>query len=134
MSNHIELTVRGYHLDVFGHVNNARYLEFLEEARWDIFEQAVARLLQHNLVFTVVNININYCKGAVLHDVLTVDAKLSKIGSKSFVIKQEVRLKDSQDLIADADITCVVVDSDTQRARLIDDELTQILNPEAQQQ
>lgn len=134
MSNHIELTVRGYHLDVFGHVNNARYLEFLEEARWDIFEQSVARLLQHNLVFTVVNININYRKGAVLHDVLTIDAKLSKVGTKSFVIKQEVRLKDSQDLIADAEVTCVVVDSKTQRARLIDDELTQILNPEADQQ
>jgi thioesterase-3 len=33
------MTVRGYHLDLFGHVNNARYLEFLEEARWDWFEQ-----------------------------------------------------------------------------------------------
>ena len=30
--------VRGYHLDVFQHVNNARYLEFLEEARWSYFE------------------------------------------------------------------------------------------------
>ncbi|MBR9800156.1 MAG: thioesterase, partial [Gammaproteobacteria bacterium] len=24
------LTVRGYHLDGYGHVNNARYLEFYE--------------------------------------------------------------------------------------------------------
>ena len=28
------LTVRGYHLDGYGHVNNARYLEFYEEGRW----------------------------------------------------------------------------------------------------
>lgn len=26
------IKVRGYHLDVYQHVNNARYLEFLEEA------------------------------------------------------------------------------------------------------
>lgn len=25
--------MRSYHLDGYGHVNNARYLEFLEEAR-----------------------------------------------------------------------------------------------------
>ena len=31
------IPVRGYHLDVYGHVNNARYLEFLEEARWAYF-------------------------------------------------------------------------------------------------
>ena len=31
-----QIKVRGYHLDVYQHVNNARYLEFLEEARWDI--------------------------------------------------------------------------------------------------
>lgn len=32
MSHSIDIKVRGYHLDLFRHVNNARYLEFLEEA------------------------------------------------------------------------------------------------------
>lgn len=27
-----QIHVRGYHLDGYGHVNNARYLEFLEES------------------------------------------------------------------------------------------------------
>ncbi|XLM23374.1 thioesterase, partial [Chromobacterium piscinae] len=35
MAHHTRIKVRGYHLDLFGHVNNARYLEFLEEARWN---------------------------------------------------------------------------------------------------
>lgn len=29
----MNIRVRNYHLDGYGHVNNARYLEFLEEAR-----------------------------------------------------------------------------------------------------
>ncbi len=29
---HTHIKVRGFHIDVFQHVNNARYLEFLEEA------------------------------------------------------------------------------------------------------
>ena len=36
---HTEIMVRGYHLDMFGHVNNARYLEFLEEGRWTFFDK-----------------------------------------------------------------------------------------------
>ncbi len=28
--------IREQHLDTFGHVNNARYLELFEEARWDL--------------------------------------------------------------------------------------------------
>jgi thioesterase-3 len=30
------VVVREQHLDTFGHVNNAKYLELLEEARWDL--------------------------------------------------------------------------------------------------
>ena len=30
------LTVRGNELDSFGHVNNAIYLNYLEQARWEI--------------------------------------------------------------------------------------------------
>ncbi len=48
-----QIKVRGYHLDVYQHVNNARYLEFLEEARWDgLGEQRklpVANRTQHRV-------------------------------------------------------------------------------------
>lgn len=30
------MTILEGHLDTFGHVNNASYLEILEEARWDL--------------------------------------------------------------------------------------------------
>ncbi|MCB0407657.1 MAG: acyl-CoA thioesterase [Bdellovibrionales bacterium] len=33
------ITIREHHLDTFGHVNNATYLELLEEARWELITQ-----------------------------------------------------------------------------------------------
>jgi thioesterase III len=30
------IVIREQHLDTFGHVNNARYLEIFEQARWDL--------------------------------------------------------------------------------------------------
>ncbi len=70
-----KIKVRGFHLDVYQHVNNARYLEFLEEARWDGLENAESFqwLPAHSIAFVVVNININYRRPAVLGDVLHLD-------------------------------------------------------------
>ncbi|MDH8096138.1 long-chain acyl-CoA thioesterase FadM, partial [Klebsiella pneumoniae] len=52
-----QIKVRGYHLDVYQHVNNARYLEFLEEARWDGLENSDSFqwMTAHNIAFVVVN-------------------------------------------------------------------------------
>ncbi len=51
-----QIKVRGYHLDVYQHVNNARYLEFLEEARWDGLENSDSFqwMTAHNIAFVVV--------------------------------------------------------------------------------
>ncbi len=80
-----QIKVRGYHLDVYQHVNNARYTEFLEEARWDGLENSPAFqwMMEKNIAFVVVNININYRRPAVLGDVLTVSSKLEQLNGKS---------------------------------------------------
>ena len=111
--NTTEIKVRGYHLDVYGHVNNARYLEFLEEARWAMFEDKVDLIAwqTRGLAFFVVNINISYRKPAAIGQVLQIRSFLSRMSKNSAVIRQEVYLKESETLVADADITFVIADS-----------------------
>jgi thioesterase-3 len=106
-----EIIVRGYHLDMFRHVNNARYLEFLEEGRWAYLD-ANPRLFHQleDAYFFVVNININYRKAATLGDLLVVQTDLSKIGTTSGVMRQEIVNKKTGDSIIDADVTFVIVD------------------------
>ena len=72
----ILLKVRGYHVDVFGHVNHARYLEFLEEARWAFFEEwpaLTAALHAWGIVHAVVNINIDYKSQATVGHLLRIE-------------------------------------------------------------
>ncbi|WP_269434919.1 thioesterase family protein [Desulfosarcina ovata] len=59
-----EIRIRGYHLDLFGHVNNARYLEFLEEARWAIFDDKLnlEDLARGGFAFTVVSLPYTFKK------------------------------------------------------------------------
>ncbi|WP_437214307.1 acyl-CoA thioesterase [Pectobacterium sp. LFLA-215] len=124
------ITVRGYHIDVYQHVNNARYLEFLEEARWQCLETLPAFGWMHsnNIAFVVVNININYRRPAVLSDVLRIDSELLQMNTKSGVISQKItRVSDESD-VADATLTFVCIDLLTQKALPLEGELLERLN------
>jgi thioesterase-3 len=122
----IEIKIRGYHLDLFGHVNNARYLEFLEEARWAMFEdQADLHLqAQKGYAFTVVNINIAYRRAAYMNDILVVESAITQINRRSAVIHQCVKRKGGDAaLVAEADVTFVFLDTRQQKSALLEGEL-----------
>ncbi len=107
-----EIKVRGYHADFYGHVNNARYLEFLEEDRWANLEANIdlAEWARTGLVFLVVNININYRRAVAVGETLLVTTRLEKIGSRSAVLKQDILVKEGLQTAADALVTFVIAD------------------------
>lgn len=112
MAHHLNIRIRGYHLDVFQHVNNARYLEFLEEARWDFFEQVglTPLFLDNGLGMAVVNININYRHSAKLNDLIEITTSFQSINQRSAVISQLITRHGTDQVIADAHITFVGFD------------------------
>ena len=124
-----KIKVRGYHIDVYQHVNNARYLEFLEEARWDGLEssESFQWMTAHNIAFVVVNININYRRPAVLGDVLTITSQLQQLNGKSGVLTQAVTLDPEGQAVADALITFVCIDLEPQKALPLEGELREKL-------
>ncbi len=129
MTHAIEIKVRGYHLDVFGHVNNARYLEFLEEARWSIIEERIQldSLFGKGHLFVVVNINISYRRPAFLNHVIRIETSLKNLKTHSGILRQLIKLKDSDTVVADAEVTFVILDGKTQKPLKIEGELEQLL-------
>ena len=124
-----QIKVRGFHLDVYQHVNNARYLEFLEEARWDGLENNAnfQWMTANDIAFVVVNININYRRPAVLGDRLTVTSHIKQINGKSGVLSQVVTLDPQGEVVADALVTFVCINLKTQKALALDGELREKL-------
>ncbi len=108
-----EINVRGYHADFYGHVNNARYLEFFEEDRWARLENVIdlRRLASKGYVFLVVNINVNYRRAVPVGKTIQVSTVLDKIGNKSVALKQEIVFKETKDIAADAIVTFVIRDA-----------------------
>lgn len=124
-----EIKVRGYHLDVYQHVNNARYLEFLEEARWSFFEgyPLTQTVHEQKLAFVLVNININYRRPAFLNEVLHIHTKISKIGNKSCTVQQLILESETKQVVADAEITFCVLNQEAHKAVSIEGEVRHVL-------
>jgi thioesterase-3 len=125
MSHSSQIKVRGFHLDIYQHVNNARYLEFLEEARWEYLEDTgdVEYFQSLGLSLVIVNININYRASATMGQTLDVTTALSKVGGKSAVFNQVITLAGTDTIVADADITFVLLNQKTGKPVKIEGEV-----------
>jgi thioesterase-3 len=125
METTLELIVRSTEIDVNGHVNNAKYLEYLEWGREEWYERAKLHYdtFQAMGIQTVtVNININYKKECKQGERLSVTCQPESIGRSSFVLKQQIR-NEQGDLCADAMVTCVTMDTETRKSREVPAEL-----------
>jgi thioesterase-3 len=123
-----DITVRGFHIDVFGHTNNARYLEFMEIARWDALQPIIASgfFAKRNLGFVIVNININYRAASFINDILEVKTIMKHIGNKSIVVHHDVFDKTKGHPVCDADVTFVLMDLKTRKALPVEGELREV--------
>ncbi|GAB1532512.1 MULTISPECIES: acyl-CoA thioesterase [Brevibacillus] len=129
MAHRYHLTVRSTDIDVIGHVNNAKYLEYMEWARFEwIWEQGFTldELRRRAIMPVVANININYRKELKMREEVTASTTVVKVGEKSFVIRQE--LYNATDvLVADADVTMVMIDANTRQSISLPVELKEAL-------
>lgn len=129
MIHSTSIKVRGYHLDLYSHVNNARYLEFLEEARWSFFEECadLPAFLSSGIALIVVNINIDYRYPATMNDQLVIETAVKSVGNRSAVIHQCVKLAGSDTVVAEADVTFVAFDGKQNKAVAIEGKLRELL-------
>lgn len=128
----IAIMVRSTEIDVNGHVNNAKYLEYLEWGREEWYERAGLPydvFLRMGVQTVTVNININYRRECRQGDRLQVLTAPERAGRTSYSLKQRI-VDESGELRADAVVTCVTMDADTRKSRELPAELRALLVPE----
>lgn len=84
----LDLKVRFMDLDALHHVNNARYLNFLEEARI-AYSQDVLGLFRDikQLNVLVARIEIDYLRPILFGDAVKIYTRVNKMGNKSFTFE-----------------------------------------------
>jgi len=134
MESVLEIVVRCTEIDVNGHVNNAKYLEYFEWGREEWYDQAGLHydvFTQMGIQTVTVNININYRKECRQGDRLTVRTRPERVGRTSYVLKQELYNQNGE-LCADALVTMVTMDLNTRRSRPVPEELRALFSAAAE--
>lgn len=114
-----EFRVRFRDVDAMGHVNNAVYATYLEQARADYFREVLGETLSE-VGSVLASISIEFRAPVEGDDVVTVALGISELGTSSIPMAYEVRREDGT-VAATAETVQVVYDRETESSRPIPD-------------
>ncbi|MFA9427982.1 acyl-CoA thioesterase [Natronorubrum sp. A-ect3] len=114
-----EIDVRLRDIDFMGHVNNATYATYLEEARQAYFSDAVGVSLV-DVGTVLANMEIDYSSPIEADADVTVALRATEIGTSSLPIEYEIRADGEQ--AATARTVQVLVDRETGNSEPIPDD------------
>jgi len=114
-----DIMIRGFHCDAYGHINNARWVELLEEIRWRWLDQDMdlAAWKEEGLGIAVIKLDVAYRRPAHAHDVVEFRCWITKLGGRSGVCHQEAVRKSTGERLIEADVTFLLIDIATGRPR-----------------
>ncbi|MEO0573659.1 MAG: acyl-ACP thioesterase domain-containing protein [Bacteroidota bacterium] len=72
------LTVTSNDLDELNHVNNIRYIDWVQQISKEHWEKVTSQEIRNELIWVVRKHEVNYFKSAVLEDVLTLHTYISQ--------------------------------------------------------
>lgn len=108
-----KLNVRTYECDLYGHVNNATFLNYLEYGRVEFLKKmgySLHSLREMGILLLILKIEIEYKKPAYPGDDLVITIDWIKRGNSSAVFNQRIIREADDQTVADALVTWVVTD------------------------
>ncbi|HAI93696.1 MAG TPA: acyl-CoA thioesterase [Xanthomonadaceae bacterium] len=118
----IPIGVRWRDMDSFGHVNNAKYISYLEEARIRWLVGVPGLDMKGPVLPVVVNTNVNYRRPIVWPDDIVVELFVERLGNSSVTIGHRiVDQKDEGTLYSDGNVVVTWMDTRTGKSAPLPD-------------
>jgi YbgC/YbaW family acyl-CoA thioester hydrolase len=108
------------HLDTFGHVNNATYLEIYEEARWDFITEngyGLAHIKSSKIGPVILNINISFKKEILNREKIIIKSQYKGMVNKLVMQISQQMIKENGDIASEILLDIGVMD--LQKRKLI---------------
>ena len=126
----IALPVRFADVDSMGHVNNAKYFTYFEEARVAYFKKVPELDFRqfgggHRRSFILAEVSCQFKSPAVLGETLVVSAGVTSTGRSSFVMEYEMIEESSYRLVAIGRSAQVYFDYETGKSLPLPEEIKQ---------
>ncbi|HSC87934.1 MAG TPA: acyl-CoA thioesterase [Polyangiaceae bacterium] len=105
------------HLDTFGHVNNATYLQLFEEARWDLITArgyGLEKIRESRLGPVILEANVKFRREVTNRETVTIVTTLESYEGKIGKLRQRMKKEDGA-LACDALFVCALWDIDARK-------------------
>jgi len=112
-----ELLVKEGHLDSFGHMNNATYLQILEEARWEIITHkgyGIPEIQKKGIGPVILEIQIKFLREIKLREKIIIETQCVAMEKKVTRLKHEIKNEQGK-LCCTAEIVVGVFDTQTRK-------------------
>lgn len=100
-------------LDSFGHVNNARYLEIYEQARWNWLTANgidLGHIRRTGIGPVILEVNLRFRRELLPREQVRIGSWCESYRKKILIIRQEMRLADSDELASEITLTAGMMD------------------------
>ncbi|WP_186644354.1 acyl-CoA thioesterase [Fluviispira vulneris] len=111
------ITIKEFHLDTFGHVNNAVYLQLCEEARWEIITEngfGVQDIQKLGIGPVILEVNIKFQKELKLREKIKIQTQCVAIRGKVLDIYHEI-INEKNEVCSTALFTLAIFDTNKRK-------------------
>ena len=122
-----KMKVRFGDCDMFGHLNNAKYITYLEQARVDYFRdfpginfQAPQEKVNHSMILA--EVTCSYKSPAFMDETLLVKVRTSELKRSSFIMEYELVEENTERLVATGRTVGVMYDYKAKKSVAIPEE------------
>lgn len=120
------LTVTQSDLDELDHVNNVRYVEWIQEISKNHWLKATDEVTRENIIWVVKNHNISYQKSALLGDTLEIETHIQETKGPLSVRMVEIKNNKTGQLLVKAITEWCLLDATTLRPKRVPEAVQKI--------
>ena len=110
-------------LDDLNHVNNIRYVEWIQEISKRHWNHVTTEAIQQSLIWVVRNHNITYHKSAVLGNTMLINTYIAKNHGPISTRVVEIKNKETDELLVKAVTEWCLLDAKTFRPKRVPEEI-----------
>ena len=93
MKHRYHMNITEYHLDTFGHVNNAVYLQLFEEARWEVITEngyGLKKVIESKKGPVILDVKLEFLIELKLREKITIETSMEPFSGKVGPIHQQI--------------------------------------------
>ncbi len=122
-----EIPVRPDDIDMFQHVHNSRYLDYIQAARYDqmirCYKMSMEEFMIMGYGFVVKKAELNFKRALIMGDVMLISTQVKEFNGSDIVVEFEIVNKKNEKISCDGFMLYTMINLKTGRSEKVPDEI-----------